>query len=273
MLSRALDLESEPDGPWHALGRAVITAPSATLPLGPATVHLREFGEPALVVDGVVVRPKIRKSLELVSFLLSRGNASATRSEILTALWNGRDDESTRAYLRQAIKHLREALPEGAAVVTEGDALSLAGAFTSETAEFETLRDAAAGCDGPARRSLLFEALEIGRRGVFLQGSRNVSWIDERRARIAAWLVDVRLDAAATLLDENRHLDVLELVDEVLTHDRLLERAWRLRMQALALLGDQDGVVDAYRACRAALGEVELAPSRGTRELAQRLRA
>ena len=66
---------------------------------------------------------------------------------------------------------------------------------------------------------------------------------------------------------------MLELVDEVLAQDRLVERAWRLRMQALALLGDQDGVVDAFRACRAALDEVGLAPSRGTRELAQRLRA
>ena len=236
-------------------------------------MHLREFGEPALVVDGVVVRPKIRKSLEVVSFLLSSRNATARRSEILTALWNGRDDDATRAYLRQAIKHLREVLPEGTAIMTEGDALSLVGVFTSETAEFETLRVTAAGTDGPARRALLFEALEIARRGVFLQGSHDVTWVDERRAIIAAWLVDARLDAAATLLDENRLLDVLELVEEVLAQDHLVERAWRLRMQALALLGDQDGVVDAYRACRAALEEVELEPSRGTRELARRLRA
>ena len=181
--------------------------------------------------------------------------------------------KSTRAYLRQAVKHLREALPEGTSISTDGDALSLVGAFTSETAEFETLRAAAAGTDGPARRALLFDALEIGRRGVFLQGSRDVRWADERRAWIAAQLVEARLDAAATLLDENRLLDVLELLDEVLAQDRLVERAWRLRMQALALLGDQDGVVDAYRACRSALDELDLAPSRGTRELAERLRA
>lgn len=273
VLSRALDLESAPDGTWHALGRALARTPSATVPLTTARVHVREFGTPTLVVDGVVVRPKIRKSVEVMSFLLSRPNATARRSEILTALWNGRDDDATRAYLRQAIKHLREALPDNGMVRTEGDVLSLAGAISSETAEFEALRVAAAATDGPARRSLLFEALEIGRRGVFLQGSHDVRWIDERRARIGAWLVDARLDAATTLLDENRLLDVLELVDEVLDQDRLVERAWRLRMQALALLGDQDGVVDAYRACRSALDELELSPSRGTRELAQRLRA
>jgi DNA-binding SARP family transcriptional activator len=273
VLSRALDLESEPDGTWHALGRAVVRSPSTTLPLGTATVHVREFGEPALVVDGLAVRPKIRKSLEVVSFLLSCRNATALRSEILAALWNGRDDESTRAYLRQAVKHLREALPEGTSISTDGEALSLVGAFTSETAEFETLCAAAAGTDGPARRALLFDALEIGRRGVFLQGSRDVTWADERRASIAAQLVEARLDAAATLLDENRLLDVLELLDEVLAQDRLVERAWRLRMQALALLGDHDGVLDAYRACRSALDELDLAPSRGTRELAERLRA
>ena len=273
VLSRALDLESEPDGTWHALGRAVIRSPSTTLPLGSAAVHLREFGEPALIVDGVVVRPKIRKSLEVISFLLAGRKATVRRAELLTALWNGRDDDATRAYLRQAIKHLREVLPEGTAIVTDGDALFLVGAFTSETAEFETLRYAAAGVDGLARRALLFEALEIGRRGVFLQGSRDVTWVDERRAMIAVWLADARLDAAETLFDENRLLDVLDLVDEVLAQDRLVERAWRLRMKALSLLGDHDGMVDSYRACRAAFGEAGLEPSRGTRELAQRLRA
>ena len=153
VLSRALDLESEPDGTWHALGRAVIRSPSTTVPLGTATVHVREFGEPALAVDGLAVRPKIRKSLEVVSFLLSCRNATAPRADILTALWNGRDDESTRAYLRQAVKHLREALPEGAAVVTEGDTLSLVGVFTSETAEFETLCAAASANRRPGPQS------------------------------------------------------------------------------------------------------------------------
>ncbi len=99
-----------------------------------------------------------------------------------------------------------------------------------------------------------------------------MEWIDERRARLAKWLVGARLDAADTLIDENRLLDALELVDEVLEDDPLAERAWRLRMRALGMLGDSDGVLDAFRECSAALGALGLAPSRGTLEVARRLR-
>ena len=43
-------------------------------------------------------------------------------------------------------------------------------------------------------------------------------------------------------------------------------------MRALGMLGDSDGVLDAFRECSAALGTLGLEPSRGTLELARRLR-
>ena len=192
VLSRALDLESEPDGTWHALGRAVIRSPSTTLPLGTATVHVREFGEPALVVDGLAVRPKIRKSLEVVSFLLSCRNATALRSDILAALWSGRDDESTRAYLRQAVKHLREALPEGRPSAPRETRSLLS--VPSRPRRLSSIRcwPRPPESDGPTRRSLLLEALEIGRRGRIpsrlarREVGRRTSGPDRRAARRSA---------------------------------------------------------------------------------------
>lgn len=192
---------------------------------------------------------------------------------MLDALWNGRDDDASRAYLRQAIRHLRDALPDEVVVTTEGDALSLAGAVTSEVAELDALIRAAAVAEGPARRALLLDALAVGGRGTFLEGSDEITWVDERRAAIASTLAAARLDAAATLLDESRFLEALALADAALEANPLLERGWRLRMRALGMLGDHDGVLDAFRSCSRALEQVGLSPAGATVELARTLRA
>lgn len=272
VLSRALDLEQDLDGEWHALGRALAAGSSAARHLSAPSVHLRELGEATLVVDGVIVHARIRKSLEVLSFLLSRPAATARRTEVLTALWNGRDDDATRTYLRQAVRHLRDALPQGVAVTTERDSLSIVGAITSEVAELEVLLREASVARGATRRALLFDALEFGERGEFLDGSRDVRWVDDRRAAIESLLAGARLDAADLLVGEGRYLEALTLVDQALERNELLERGWRLRMQVVGMLGDGDGVVDALRRCRAALAEVDLEPSSVTLDLARRLR-
>jgi DNA-binding SARP family transcriptional activator len=280
VLSRRLDVEQTSESPWHSLGRALVhdaRAPGARTPgartLAPVTAHLREFGEPALVVEGHrVVRPKIRKSLELLSYLLSSTHTRFSREDVLTALWNGRDDDSTRAYLRQALRHLRDVLPEGISVTAEGESLSVEGAVTCESLELDALLAEAARDPGSGRLGYLLDALELAGRGDFLEGSSDVRWIDDRRARLASIVSDVRLDAAELLLDAERHLRALALVDEALDADPLLERAWRLRMRALGLLGDYDGVTAAYAQCVAALAEIGLAPSSTTSELARSLR-
>lgn len=275
VLSRRLDVERASESPWHSLGRALVhdaRGPGARV-VAPVSAHLREFGEPALIVEGHrVVRPKIRKSLELLSYLLSSAKGDVSREEVLTALWNGRDDDSTRAYLRQALRHLRDVLPEGISVTAEGDTLSVEGAITSESHELEAQLAEAARDPGPGRLGYLLEALELAGRGEFLAGSSDVRWVDDRRARLESVLSDVRLDAAELLLDADRHLRALALVDETLDADPLLERAWRLRMRALGLLGDYDGVTAAYAQCTSALAEIGLEPSAATSELARALR-
>lgn len=275
VLSRRLDTEAGSESPWHALGRALVagTRGARVLVVAPVAAHLREFGEPALVVGGGrVARPKIRKSLELLSFLLASAKGHVSRETILTALWNGRDDNSTRAYLRQALRHLRDVLPDGISVAAVGDSLSVEGAVTSESLELEALLAVAARDPGPVRLGYLLEALELAGRGEFLEGSSDVWWVDDRRARLASVLSDARLDAAESLLDTDQHLRALALVDEVLDADPLLERAWRLRMRTLGLLGDYDGVLAAYAACKNALAEIGVEPSSTTSELARSLR-
>jgi len=273
VLSRRLDVEQSPDGVWHALGRGLARSAAGASQPAYAGTHLREFGDAALITEtGEALRPKIRKSLELLSYLLSRQGASASRSDVLTALWNGRDDDSTRAYLRQALRQLRSAFSPLVEVTAEGDSLSVAGTVTTDSLTLEALVQAAVVETGERRLDLLLDALTITRRGLFLEGSSDVLWVDDHRARLAALAADMRLDAAALLLEADRHLEALDLVDEALAADPLLERGWRLRMTALGLLGDSDGVALSFRRCCIALAEIGLEPSRTTVELANSMR-
>ncbi len=275
VLSRRIDAEPRSDGLWHSLGRAVVANGEGGRlhAAGANRVFLREFGEATLVVDGsTIVRPRIRKSVEMLSYLLVQPKASASRASVLSALWNGRDDEATRTYLRQALRHLRDALPAGITVTATSDQLAVAGPVRCESLELETLLGEAAREPGPGRLGYLLEALALARRGTFHEGSNEVWWIDDRRARIESQLTDARLDAAEILLDAARYTRSLALVDEVLDADSLVERGWRLRMRGLGLLGDYDGVVAAYAACTAALAAIGLEPARSTTELANSLR-
>ena len=120
VVTRRLDAEPRADSPWHELGRALRAQDvSVDLPFA-AQVELREFGEPEILVDGVTApRPRIAKSYALLAFLTTRPGAEATREDLLTALFDGRSDDSARAYLRQAIHQLREVLRDDVRIVSD----------------------------------------------------------------------------------------------------------------------------------------------------------
>ena len=82
----------------------------------------------------------------------------------------------------------------------------------------------------------------------------------------------VQLDAAELLLDAGQLVEALSLLRTALNRNPLLERGWRLRMRAHGLLGDGDGVLTAYRACRDALADIGLTPSTATAEMARTYR-
>lgn len=110
VLSRRLDAEPRADSPWHELGRALVAQESAPRPAAGMTVQLREFGREEILLDGAPAKPRIVKSYELLSFLVSQPSGSAERRTVLNELFDGRVDNSTRAYLRQSVHWLRQAL-------------------------------------------------------------------------------------------------------------------------------------------------------------------
>jgi DNA-binding SARP family transcriptional activator len=273
VVSRRIDAEPGADSPWHELGRALIAQGTELEARPRALVQLLEFGRSAIIVGGEEVRPRIRKAYELLAFLSTRRRASATRAELLDALFEGRDDDSTRAYLRQAVRWLRHVLPEEGGIESEGGEVRLMDSVlvTTESARFESQLAAAAGLLGEERLSATLEGLAIYDQGDYLPGARS-SWADGRGHQLAQLAADARFEAADLALRAERYDQAGQLADHVLVVEPYRETAWRLKMRIANALGDEDGVIRAYQACERALAEVGTKPSATTRDLLERLR-
>jgi DNA-binding SARP family transcriptional activator len=271
--SRRIDAESGGESPWHQLGRAMLAQGVAVEVPVTASIELREFGGCGIVVNGVAAHPRIAKTCELLAYLTTRPGLRAERAELLDALFDGRADPSTRAYLRQAIRWLREALGAPDAVVAEdtdirlGEGVAVAG----ESTRLEILLAEAARLQGAERLEATLAALALPDRGEFLPGVRT-RWAEARREALTSMITDARLDAAELAFAAGRLDDADRLAGQVLDTEPLREGAWRLRMRLADAFGAGDNVIRAYQGLERALAEIGATPSRTTRELLDRLR-
>ncbi len=274
IVTRMLDSEPRADSQWHELGRALRAQDVAVgLHVG-ARVELVEFGEPAILIDGAPApRPRIAKSYELLAFLSSRDPPESSREELLMALFDGRADDSARAYLRQAVHQLREVLPDEVRIVSDPAHVSLAESLnvSSESARLEASLAEAARLQDRQRIDATLRALALADRGQYLPGLSS-NWVEERRERLGRLVADARLGAAELCLATGRYADAARLVETTLEHDPFREGAHRLEMRIANAIGDEDRVIAAYRRCELALSELGTGPSTSTRQLLETLR-
>jgi DNA-binding SARP family transcriptional activator len=268
VVSRRVDVAQE----WGEIGRALIAQGAAGAAQASITVRLLEFGRRAIVVEGEEVKPKIAKSYELLSFLLATPGGECTRDQLLEALFDARRDDSARAYLRQAIRWLREMLPEGA-FAAEGQVVRLGAgvAVTSESVELERLLAEAARLQGAERLEATLKALAIADKGPFLPGNRG-GWADEREQRLADAVTEARYHAAVLAFGDGRYEESRALTRAVLEQEPLREPAWRLQMRIAQALGDSDAALRAFQNCERALREIGAEPSPSTLLLLSRAR-
>ena len=73
-------------------------------------------------------------------------------------------------------------------------------------------------------------------------------------------------------IEAGRYAEAGELAEAALGDDPFRESAWRLRMQIAGIVGDEDGVIAAYRGCADALDTLGARPSDATRGLLESLR-
>jgi DNA-binding SARP family transcriptional activator len=272
VVSRRLDAEPAADSPWHELGRALIAQGVAVETHVGAAVRLEEFGGCAIYVDDVHVRPRIAKTYELLAYLASRPGVAARRDELLDALFEGRADESARAYLRQAVRWLRQVLPEESVVAESGEVrLSDDLRLASDSTRFEAALTEAAGLQGEQRLAATLAALAMFDRGEYLPDVAS-RWVEERRRQLTELATDARYEAAELAFAAGWLEQARQLADEVLRAEPHREAAFRLTMRLAAALGDEDGVIRAFQRCERALAEIGARPSPTTRGLLAGLR-
>jgi DNA-binding SARP family transcriptional activator len=273
VIARRLDAEADADSTWHELGRALIAQGIHVDARLRAAIELHEFGRCELLVNGVVVKPAINKSFELLAFLASRPDGEAEREELLDALFDGRADNSARAYLRQAILRLREVLPDKDALVVEHGRVHFRDdlAIDSESARFQAGLAEAARLRDEHRLAATLDALTTFDQGEYLPHI-NSAWVEGRRQELADLASDARHEAAELSFASARYEDARRLQESVLRDDPYRETVWRLSMRIANALGDDDGVISAYRDCERALAEVGAKPAAATRALLERMR-
>lgn len=274
LLPRKLDGDLPGDPAWQELARAAWLQDVAVAGPGPTRVELRDFGEPSILMQGAPLpRPRILKSYELFAYLATRPRGRATRDELLTALFGGRSDRSARSYLRQAVHHLREVLPADVGIDSAAAWISLSqpGSVSTASARLERMLAQATRRQDEERLEATLRALELAEPGEYLLGLHS-PWIEDRRERIAALLLEAHQDAAELAFTVGRYADAQRLLVTILEHDPFREGAHRLDMRIAGAIGDADRVLAAYRRCARVLGELGTVPSTTTRELLKALR-
>jgi DNA-binding SARP family transcriptional activator len=272
VVSRQIDAQPGADSTWHELGRALISQGIVAAGAVRASVELREFGQRSIVVNSQQARARITKTYELLAYLATRRPPSAERHELLEALFDARADESSRSYLRQSVRDLRQILPDGGIVVEDGRVgVSDDVVINTESMRFEAQLAEAARLQGDERLSATLRAIAIFDQGDYLPGARS-TWADQRQLQLTDLAIDGRYEAAELALVAGRYDQARTLAEQVLRGDPFREAAWRLAMRIADALGDEKGVMRAYHDCEQALAELDTAPSPSTRQLLERLR-
>jgi DNA-binding SARP family transcriptional activator len=272
VLSRRLDLEVDPDGPWHDLGRTLlVNAGSAAMVFANPAVVVEELNQPALLIAGRRTEPKLIKTVELVSYLASEGPV-VSRPELIAALFDSKNDKSANAYLRMAVNGVRQHMNAQDAIISDSTHVRwnggrLTSTFVETMASYRRMRNVT----GTERLRLATDVLKHVADHEVLPGARS-PWVAQHRQRWTDLVLDIRHTAAEAAYESGNYGIAYSLSEQVLRQDPYRERAWRLAMMVASAVGDTDRVIAAYRRCEAALEELRTEPSDSTRQLLDRLR-
>lgn len=271
---RGADTESNRLSRWHELTASLANGRRITAAGQTRRLILEDFGEPELYVDGDVVTPRLRKSVELLAYLLATAAHEARRQELLDALFDSSSEAAGRSYLRQALYRLREVVPEDLSPVLQGDRLCLPGPALAGSTAAEVLAAFAQADhqDGEVRLDTLTAALLRTERGTYLRGLSG-EWVLARRAELDERILRARLDLAKVAFRLGRYREAVAHVDTVLRLDPYREQAWLLRLTLAQASGNDDHVLTLYQRYVATMRELAVPPSAEVHRLVTRLRA
>ena len=271
---RGADTESSPLSPWRELTASLANDRRITAAGRSPRLMLEDLGQPELRLDGQTVTPRLRKSVELLAYLLASPDHEASRSQLQAALFDSDNESAVRSYLRQALYRLREVLPDDLTPALRGDRFCLSGPGLVSSSATEVLAAfAQAGHqDGEARADTLTAALARTERGPYLHGLAG-DWVEARRAELDERVLCARLDLAKVASRLGRYREAIVNADAVLRLDPYREQAWLLRITLAQASGNDDHVLALYQRYVATMRELAVPPSAQVRLLVTRLRA
>ena len=232
-----------------------------------AAVVLTLLGPPSVrFADGGAIVPQpAAKVLALLTYMVMEPGPH-TREQLASLLWGESTEVEARASLRQAFKHLRDAL--GDIIRCDRSLVELSAAIQCEVSEFRRV---------VAQDSHRALTTDIPR---FLAGFsiRHAPLFDEWVAETRRGLLRQYQQALGTLSREAmgqwRWRDAVELADRWLASEPLSDEAARLAIEARYLSGDRGAALACFSEYRASLlRETGCEPSRSLFNLANRVEA
>ena len=244
----------------------------------PPTLCMRLLGGFSLFFDDrpvtTVDAPRLQS---LLAHLALHSETRQPRERLAFLFWPDSDEPQARTNLRQALHHLRRALPESERFL-ESEARAVRwradARFSLDVAEFEQLvslaEEARAAGEMSDERSALEGAVALYA-GDLVPDCYD-DWVVPERERLREVFLGA-LERLAELLERERdYRGAIPRARQLLDHDPLNEVCSRRLMRLYALSGDRAAALRVYHGCATALArEVGVEPSAVTREAYERL--
>lgn len=205
------------------------------------------------------------KELSLLAYLVLEPGPH-TREELATLLWGESSDTDARASLRQALKHLRDAL--GPLVDVERSSACASLAIPCDITEFR--RAAAADPAAAARFDIphALTGLSVRHAPAFEE------WVERTRSKLLREYQDVLSTLGRDAIGRHAWRDALHVADRWLAADPLSEPAIRLAIEAKYLAGDRRAALARFTEYRRRLErETGEAPGHALQSLIRRVEA
>ena len=228
-------------------------------------------------VDGTELEVGPPRAAALLAYLLLHGDTVHARGPLACLLWPALDEPRARTNLRQALHHLRQALP-GSAGLLEVDADHVAWRrdvlIDLDVGRFETaIANADRACqsgDEPDERAYLETAVRYYR-GDLLPESPE-PWIQAERERLRQRYSAVLVRLIVLLEHQGDRREALEHAHRLVRHDPLAEAGYRCLIRDYTSRGDRAAALEAYEAYVHVLrSELGREPSPAMRALPQQL--
>jgi DNA-binding SARP family transcriptional activator len=215
------------------------------------SVRIQLLGTFVLYDGGERVVLPARKTEALLAVLALRPGVSFGREALCALLWPDVPEAQARTSLRQALGHMRRALPEGA-IAGSADQVHLApDAASVDTAEAERLL-----ARPPLERAALCELWQ----GAILDGFPAVSdpfaeWLETERTRSTSRLLARMEECLAALAAAGQLPRALSVAQWLVDLEPTRESAQRALMRLHAEQGDRASALRVYERCHSVLAQ------------------